>query len=187
MKDFLYQLQWVTYRLPLWSVWLIIAAAVILWGLAGRWLTKKAPKLWRGVNIVVLLCSAAAIVYLTLLHRGADKQLLELLPFHSFIEAKQQREIYRTLTMNVFLFVPFGLTFPFVFPGNNLAKTVAATVITALVISVGIEILQYALCLGKAETDDVLCNIIGAAAGAVAILFHPQKNNLHKKTLLWHS
>ncbi len=170
IKSFLYDLQWVTYRLPLWSVWLIIAAAVVLWGLLGRIMTKKAPKVWRGINIAGLVCAAAAIAYLTLVHRGSEKQLLELMPFHSFIEAKQQREIYRTLTMNVFLFVPFGLTFPFVFPQKSPAKTVLLTVPTALVISVSIEILQYTLCLGKAETDDVLCNILGAAAGALAVL-----------------
>lgn len=171
MKDFLYDLQWFTYRLPLWSVWCIIAAAVILWGLLGRIMTIKAPKLWRAINAVCLTAGCAAIAYLTLFHRGSAKQLVDLIPFHSFIEAKQQREIYRTLTMNVFLYVPFGLAFPFVFPCKSPKKTVLTTVLTALVVSVTIEILQYALCIGKAETDDMLCNVLGTLLGSAAFLF----------------
>ena len=37
-----------------------------------------------------------------------------------------------------------------------------------VIISIGIEGLQYFFCFGRAETDDVICNTFGCALGVLA-------------------
>ena len=58
---------------------------------------------------------------------------------------------------NILVFIPFGALFP--------GKRWRALLLTAVLFSVGIEVIQYAFNLGWCEIDDVICNVLGAAAG----------------------
>lgn len=69
--------------------------------------------------------------------------------------------------MNVFLFVPMGLTLLFALP-EKMNHKVLLSVLCAMVLSMIVEILQYVFQLGRAETDDVICNTLGAAIGTLA-------------------
>ena len=108
-----------------------------------------------------------AIFVVTLLSRSSETVELILTPFHSFIEAKTQPEIYRSMLMNVFLFFPFGLTLPFALPEKWNRKALL-TIVLALVLSFTIEFLQFHYHLGRAETDDVICNTLGATIGTLS-------------------
>ena len=76
--------------------------------------------------------------------------------------------------MNVFLFVPLGLSLPFVYSGTT-RKRVLFTVLTGLLLSVTIEAIQYFVHFGMTETDNVICNTLGTVFGSCAYLL----------TLLW--
>ena len=58
---------------------------------------------------------------------------------------------------NILVFIPFGVLFP--------GKRWNQLLITAVLFSTAIEAVQYALNLGWCEIDDVICNVLGAAAG----------------------
>lgn len=73
-------------------------------------------------------------------------------------------EYPRTLLMNVLLFLPFGISFPYLLRGKNRAfKTAAA----ALGISFLAEVLQYVFAIGVTEADDLICNTAGALLGSI--------------------
>jgi glycopeptide antibiotics resistance protein len=58
---------------------------------------------------------------------------------------------------NILVFIPFGALFP--------GKRWRALLLTAVLFSVGIEVIQYAFNLGWCEIDDVICNVLGASIG----------------------
>ena len=58
---------------------------------------------------------------------------------------------------NILVFIPFGALFP--------GKRWKQLLITAVLFSTAIEAVQYALNLCWCEIDDVICNVLGAAAG----------------------
>lgn len=73
--------------------------------------------------------------------------------------------------MNVFLFFPLGLTLSNALPRRwNYRRRIGVTVLAGCLLSAGIECAQYRFALGLAETDDVLCNTLGALLGAASLL-----------------
>lgn len=58
---------------------------------------------------------------------------------------------------NILVFIPFGVLFP--------GKRWKLLLLTVVLLSAGIEAVQYAFNLGWCEIDDVICNVLGAAAG----------------------
>ena len=69
--------------------------------------------------------------------------------------------------MNVFLFFPLGLTLPYALP-ERWRKKVFITIAFAFLLSFTVEFLQYYYQLGRAETDDVICNTLGVAIGTLS-------------------
>lgn len=118
------------------------------------------------LNAVGCLISLAAVLYLTVVRGEGGTTEVILQPFHSFIEAEVQPELYRSMLMNVFLFVPFGMTLPFVIRGK---LRVPVTVIAALCLSVAVEFIQYRFSLGRCEVDDVICNTLGGLFGSLCV------------------
>lgn len=96
---------------------------------------------------------------------GSNFEII-LVPFSSFEEAKSQPEIYRTLLMNVILFLPFGLSFPYTLSELRKYK-VQLTITCAGILSLMIEFLQFYFSFGRCEVDDVIMNTIGAIIGVV--------------------
>lgn len=60
---------------------------------------------------------------------------------------------------NILFFVPFGVLFPWK------EKGLKVVLITSVVFSVMIEIVQYVFILGWCELDDVISNTLGAMSG----------------------
>lgn len=152
------------YCQPLSRIVLCMLLLVILWGYLG--FREKNNLRWRIGNGVLFAGVMAVIFYMTVYTRGENPNEAVLIPFRSFQEAKIQPELYRSMLMNVFLFVPIGLSLPFVLGEESMAGFL--TIITALFFSVGIEYLQYRYALGTCEVDDVIMNTLGAVVGCQA-------------------
>lgn len=152
------------YRQPLHRILLWMLLLIFLWGYLG--FREGREKRWRLLNFILFAGTAAAIFYMTVYTRGEGAGEVVLVPFQSFQEAKIQPELYRSMLMNVFLFVPIGLSLPFVLGKGWLPEFF--TVLAALAFTAGIEYLQYRYALGRCEVDDSIMNTLGAAVGCLA-------------------
>lgn len=119
-----------------------------------------------------LACAAAFIIlYATILTRTPGDYELILTPFATFTAALQQPELYRAMLMNVFLFFPLGLTLSNALPQKwHRWGRIILTTFVGCALSAGIEYTQYRCALGLAETDDVICNTLGAFIGSTSLL-----------------
>lgn len=159
-------------------IFILMGGLLLSWSVIAAVFRKKMT--W--IAAVLAILSLAAIFYVTLFSRTSASLQLHLIPFSSFERARANREIYRSMLMNVFLFMPLGLSLPFILRGG-VGKRILLTALIAFALSVGIEAIQFAFSLGMVEADDVLCNAVGATLGACAYplsrlwrtLFHRNK------------
>lgn len=122
-------------------------------------------------NFVLFCAAVIAILYATILNSTPGNYELILTPFAALSAARQQPELYRAMLMNVFLFFPLGLTLSNALPQKwHRWGRIAFTTLIGCILSAGIEYAQYRCALGLAETDDVICNTLGAFLGAVSLL-----------------
>lgn len=161
------------YRIPMSLVPWVIVVAVVFWAVIMRVKLIKTVKATKIVNGVLLVVSVLGIIYITLMRKGTYVREIYLMPFHIFSEAAGETDFYRSMLMNAFLFVPFGIFTPFSLPDKlKTNRKILITVSSAMLLSVIVEALQYFFCLGRCETDDVLCNAVGAVIGSLSyILF----------------
>ena len=152
------------YRQPLQRILLWMLLLAFLWAYLGY--RERNGLRWRLGNLILFAGAAAVIFYMTVYTRGEGAGEVVLEPFQSFQEAKIQPELYRSMLMNVFLFVPLGLTLPFVLGKGKLPGFL--TILLALAFSAGIEYLQYRYALGRCEVDDIIMNTLGATVGTMA-------------------
>lgn len=122
-------------------------------------------------NFVLFCAAVIAILYATILNRTPGNYELILTPFATFTAAQQQPELYREMLMNIFLFFPLGLTLSNALPQKwHRWGRIALTTFVGCALSAGIEYAQYRCALGLAETDDVICNTLGAFIGSTSLL-----------------
>lgn len=156
---------WTIYVQPLNRIIFFIVLLIAVWSIIGYKVDKK--KWWKLFSVVIFLCSFAAIAFMTVYSREAGVHKVILTPFQSFMEAKENREMYRSMLMNVFLFVPIGLSLPNVLPRKwHPAANVCLAMIFGFALSAVIEWCQYRYGLGRCEVDDVVMNTLGTAIGA---------------------
>lgn len=92
----------------------------------------------------------------------------QLIPFKTITFYVQQvRAVYdwffKNLSCNVIMFVPYGFLTPLFMKAY---KYMWVKVLgTAMILSVFIEIFQYAMALGLCDIDDVILNVVGALLG----------------------
>lgn len=93
------------------------------------------------------------------------------MPFRLLLIAKDNPEMYRSMFMNVILFVPLGMSVSSVFSQKStLKKRVIFTCIFGLLLSITVETSQYVFSLGTTEFDDLACNTFGAFIGTSPLL-----------------
>ncbi len=156
------------YSRPLIVIILFMVLALAVWGGSPA---HVAAKRWRRGNLILAALMAGAILYATILTRSEGSTGLILTPFATFTAARQQPELYREMLMNVFLFFPLGLTLSNALPRKwHRWLIIILTTLIGCALSAGIEYAQYRCALGLAETDDVICNTLGAFLGAVSLL-----------------
>ena len=150
------------------SIITFMALALAAWGALPA---RVGARRWRCGNLALMLLITAAILYATLFSRAEGSTGLILTPLATFIAAQQQPELYREMLMNVFLFFPLGLTLSNALPRKwHRWGRIILTALVGCILSVGIEYVQYRYALGLAETDDVICNTLGAFLGSTSLL-----------------
>lgn len=158
------------YVLDISTILIAIPILILVWSIIGA----AFYKCMRIIGAVLAVIALGAILYATVLSRSESGTEADFIPFSSFQRAKIQPEFYRSMLMNVFLFVPLGLSLPFALNGST-GKRILFSILTGLLLSVAVEAIQYFCNLGMTETDDVICNTLGTAIGSSAFLL----------TLLW--
>lgn len=126
---------------------------------------------WRPCCGILLGIWAWAVLWATVLSRqpgsGSQVQWLPLATYWSVLTGGDS-ELLRSAFMNMLLFFPGGLLCAGL--AGCKPRSVRPVIVSFLLFglfSLGIELTQGFLQLGMAETDDVLHNVLGAAAGFV--------------------
>lgn len=107
--------------------------------------------------------------YTVLFRSSEGTQELSLIPLISFLNAKKEPELYRTMYMNMLLFMPLGLSLPFAISDKS-KHNILITFLVGILFSITIEVCQYVFSLGRCETDDVIMNTIGVLVGITSYL-----------------
>lgn len=156
------------YTQPLSRVIIAMAITIAIWGYAR---TKLCDKRWNIANALLACGMVLVVLCITIMGRTTGERILILKPFASLAVARTQSEAYRELLMNIFLFFPLGLTLSNALPQRwGRWWRIGLTVIAGLLLSAGIEYIQYRFALGVAETDDVICNTLGTVIGSASLL-----------------
>lgn len=124
---------------------------------------RKFP-LGRAVSAALLVCWAAAILYLTVLRSPAYGGGMNLHLFRAWREAWNNFTFqnWSNVLLNVAMFVPLGVLLPL---AVKLFRRPYAAMCAFLLATLSIELLQLCLSLGLFDVDDLFANFIGAAAG----------------------
>lgn len=156
------------YALPLHMVIFLMLVLLIVWAMLSQHKNQKKRTI---INAALCFIAAFIILCATILNRTPGDYELILTPFATFTAALQQPELYREMLMNVFLFFPLGLTLSNALPRKwHRWGRIILTTLVGCALSAGIEYAQYRYALGLAETDDVICNTLGAFLGAASLL-----------------
>lgn len=92
-------------------------------------------------------------------------QLCKLVPFWSWLEAASGNRGYlKEIVLNIILFLPAGILFPFVWGKKILLRY---AFMAGVSFSFVIECSQLILCRGLFEWDDMIDNTIGAVIGCI--------------------
>lgn len=128
---------------------------------------------WKAAVLCLLLIWLAVILWMTVWSRtpGEKAQETVLIPFYSYyvVLTGGEPELLRSNFMNVLLFYPVGL-FAGVLPprGWSVPKKLLCVAVLFGILSAGIEFVQHFCQIGRAETDDVIHNTLGALLGGCA-------------------
>ena len=146
----------------------MLLSLLLLWPMLCQRIGERRRML---LNIALACVAAFIILYATILTRTPGNYEVILTPFASLTAARIQPEIYREMLMNVFLFFPLGLTLSNALPRKwHRWLRIILTTLVGCALSAGIEYAQYRCALGLAETDDVICNTLGAFLGSTSLL-----------------
>ena len=146
----------------------MLLSLLLLWPMLCQRIGERRRML---LNIALACVAAFIILYATILTRTPGVSEAILTPFASLTAARVQPELYREMLMNVFLFFPLGLTLSNALPRKwHRWLRIILTTLIGCILSAGIEYAQYRCALGLAETDDVICNTLGAFLGSTSLL-----------------
>ncbi len=155
------------YVQPMNQVYIETIAIYLIWTVAMFLLRGKARRI---VGIIGASLAVILVLTFTVLGRGNENaREISLIPFISFENAKVQPELYRTMFMNMLLFMPLGLSLPYALP-DKLKYKALLTILIGIGLSIAVEVVQYVFSLGKCETDDVLMNTLGVMIGVTSYL-----------------
>lgn len=102
--------------------------------------------------------------------REVTTRVLDLNPFSLFIKAHEQSEMYRSMYMNLVMFLPLGVSLPFVLSFKKISSNILIAILIGFIFSVLIESIQYFFSIGNAEAADVMCNTVGVLVGTLPYL-----------------
>lgn len=168
------------YRMDFHEVLILLAVFTAIFYASGMKLDRR--KVWNPVVILMLLLWAAAVLTQTVFYRTPDPSFQPIWqPFQSYVDALKeggQKELLRSNFMNAVLFYPAGLLLASLFPEkwNSWLKLLLALLLFTG-FSLAIEFTQFRYCLGLAQTDDVIHNVLGSCLGALVHVIFSQSSN----------
>lgn len=123
-------------------------------------------------RVAVIFAYLFCVVYITLLSRSVSlNRSIHTELFKAWREwFSGDREVGRSVIENIVLFVPLGflkasLSFA---DGKSRRKTAVVTLLLGLLVSLGIEIMQYRSGRGWFDVDDLFNNVLGTLLGLLA-------------------
>lgn len=161
---------------------LLTAIAVVIWAYLNA--TAKNKKVYLIINSAFCVLLLVAVLYRTLFSRSGTYTEIELIPFRFYFISDDKVAAVRTFFMNAVMFVPLGLSMPYVLSRKPRKWIIVFPIIFACLLSVGIEYCQYYYHLGRCETDDVIANTLGAAVGALSYLLYIRILKNRKESLM---
>ena len=162
----------------------LIFIAIVLWACTASNI-KKNKKYFKLFNAFLFVSIVIIVIYRTLISRSPTYSNVEFVPFKLFFTNEDYKAVMRSFFMNVFLFTPLGICMPYVLSKKSRKWPVFVAVVFAIILSVGIEFLQYYYHLGRCETDDVIANTLGAAIGTLSYcLYMKILENQEKRSLM---
>ncbi len=128
---------------------------------------RKFP-LGRAVSAALLVCWAAAVLYLTVL-RSPYGGGMNLHLFRAWREAWNSFSFqnWSNVLLNVAMFVPLGVLLPL---AVKFFRRPAAACGAFLISTLSIELLQLIFSVGLFDVDDIFANFVGAAFGYGAVM-----------------
>ncbi len=148
-----------------------IVVLAILWGII-KLIEKKAPQESRIVTIIKerkgwilgLGFYISLIIQIVIFSRPfGSTRTVNWIPFQ--VPGGDYLIVLYSLA-NAIIFIPFGMLVPKVFHSVN---TIGKMILVALITSVCIELIQYALACGYSEVEDVIMNVAGGVIGYVFV------------------
>ena len=156
------------YARPLFATFLLAVVCVIAYAFLNA--LFKDRKWIKFLSLVGVILMVLAVLYITFFSRGGGEYPLILKPFYSFEEAKIQPEMYRSVFMNWFLYLPLGMFLPYVLSKKYRWTNILFVFFIGFSLSFMVEYFQYTLSLGRSEADDVIFNTLGAISGSLGYL-----------------
>lgn len=152
-----------------------LTAGIAILALLNRKCRREGSRFPTGQAMVLLLllCYMGGLVAITFMNRMGNgiRMGIQLRPFLAFWEAwnKFTLKVWLNPLLNVAMFLPLGVLLPLTAkPFRRWYWMLMAGAGTSIVI----EVLQYILCRGQADVDDLLCNTLGAMLGyCLSLLF----------------
>lgn len=150
---------------------LVLLTAVSIAAVLLLWLRFCREKDKTFVSVILLLLSIFFILAVTILSRdiGSESEL-SLVPFNSWINyfKGNNEEFLRTNIFNMLLFMPFGASLYAVrYTRSSFKGLLMITSVSAMLLSVSVELGQWFLQCGEVETDDIIHNVLGAVLGTL--------------------
>ncbi|MBR1534847.1 MAG: VanZ family protein [Ruminococcus sp.] len=158
------------YHIDLLTAALIMLGLVIVWSVIGVLFAKN----MRTICVTAVVISGVIIFLLTLCARGEVGASRDMMPLALFRRGVNEPPILRSIMMNVFLFIPLGMSLPYLIRSSAWIRMLL-TVLIGFCVSCGIELIQRFFAVGMTQADDVISNTLGMAIGACT----------YPLTLLW--
>lgn len=160
------------YELP-YSFYIFSAVFMILLWSGISFSMRRHLFLRQRINALCVIILVVFVMTVTIFIRSRGNGELYLVPFSSLERALHSHDIYKQIALNVLLFVPLGVVLPFALESTK--RPVINSVCFLLMFSLMIETIQFALSIGCAEIDDVICNCLG---GLIGLITYPVVNLL---------
>lgn len=155
------------YRVSYMGVFGIILCLVLLWTILMH-ILRHNSKYVKCINCIIGCCFITIVLIITVINRSSDYNIIS--NFRIYL-IRDQGDYIRPMLMNILLFSPFGVTFPYWMKGNK-KERIAFTLLSAFFFSLSIEILQLLLGRGYFEISDIIMNVIGTMFGMLSYLIY---------------
>ena len=158
-------LRYASISIPNW--WVFISFSVLSIGIVGSVIAcKDRTSLRKSIILLVLAEYIFLVLCVTIFCRPSiGEPHIRLMPFTTYIDffttekSYLPAEILEEISMNVLMFLPIGVLL------TCLSFNYLQLILSAISLSFVIELLQFKLCRGCGETNDIIHNTLGAWIG----------------------